>query len=51
VLALTAVVAAGAPLSLGARWDVTPPKLKIESHTLDNGLRVGLAQDTSRPVA
>jgi zinc protease len=51
VLALTAVVAAAAPMSVGARSDVTPPKLKIESHTLDNGLRVVLAQDTSRPVA
>jgi zinc protease len=37
-------------LSLGARSEVTPPKLKIESHTLDNGLQVVLAQDASRPV-
>jgi zinc protease len=29
---------------------VTPPKLKIESHTLENGLQIVLAQDTSRPV-
>jgi zinc protease len=36
--------------SLAARPDVTPPKLKIESHTLDNGLQVVLAPDTSRPV-
>jgi zinc protease len=43
-LALTAQAAAPA----GA--DVTPPKLKIESHTLDNGLQVVLAQDSSRPV-
>jgi zinc protease len=50
-LALTAAIAASAPASVGARSDVTPPKLKIESHTLDNGLRVVLAQDTSRPVA
>jgi zinc protease len=39
-----------ASLSLGARAEVTPPKLKIESHTLDNGLQVVLAQDASRPV-
>ena len=43
-LALTAQSAAPA----GA--DVTPPKLKIETHTLDNGLQVVLAQDSSRPV-
>jgi zinc protease len=43
-LALTAQSAAPA----GA--DVTPPKLTIETHTLDNGLQVVLAQDTSRPV-
>jgi zinc protease len=35
---------------LSARSDVTPPKLKIESHALENGLQVVLAQDTSRPV-
>jgi zinc protease len=29
---------------------VAPPKLKIESHTLENGLQVVLAQDPSRPV-
>ena len=50
-LALTAIAAATVPLSLAARSDVTPPKLKIESHALDSGLRVVLAQDTSRPVA
>jgi predicted Zn-dependent peptidase len=33
-----------------ARPDVTPPRLQIESHTLDNGLQVVLAPDTSRPV-
>jgi zinc protease len=38
------------PMSLGERSDVTPPKLTIESHTLENGLQVVLAQDTSRPV-
>jgi len=30
--------------------NVTPPKLKIEAHTLENGLQVVLAQDSSRPV-
>ena len=43
-LALTAQAAAS-PSTV-----VTPPKLKIESHTLENGLQVVLAQDTSRPV-
>jgi zinc protease len=36
--------------TVGARSEVTPPKLKTESHTLDNGLQIVLAQDTSRPV-
>ena len=48
-LALAALLTA-APLGLTAAPDVTPPKLKIASHTLDNGLQVVLAQDTSRPV-
>ncbi|HET7217267.1 MAG TPA: pitrilysin family protein [Vicinamibacterales bacterium] len=48
-LALT-VLTLGATLGLSASSDVTPPKLKIETHTLDNGLQVVLAQDTSRPV-
>ena len=43
-LALTAQ--APAPASA----DIAPPKLKLESHTLDNGLQVVLAQDSSRPV-
>ena len=43
-LALTAQAAASPSTA------VTPPKLKIESHTLENGLQVVLAQDTSRPV-
>ena len=30
--------------------DVMPPRLGIEAHTLDNGLQVVLAPDTSRPV-
>jgi zinc protease len=30
--------------------NVAPPKLKIETHTLENGLQVVLAQDSSRPV-
>jgi zinc protease len=42
-LALTAQAPAGSA-------NVTPPRLKIESHTLDNGLQVVLAQDSSRPV-
>jgi len=33
-----------------ARPDVTPPQLKLESHTLENGLQVVLAPDSSRPV-
>ena len=45
-----AVLTIGAALGVSASSDVTPPKLKIESHTLDNGLQVVLAQDTSRPV-
>ena len=28
-VALAAIIAAAAPLSLGARSDITPPKLKI----------------------
>jgi zinc protease len=42
-----AIAAAGAP---SLRADVTPPPLKIEAHTLENGLEVVLAPDTSRPV-
>jgi len=42
-IALTAQAPAGS-------GNVTPPKLKIESHTLENGLQVVLAQDSSRPV-
>ena len=45
-----AVLTVGAALGVSASSDVTPPKLKIETHTLDNGLQVVLAQDTSRPV-
>jgi zinc protease len=45
-IALTLTV----PFGLSARSDVTPPKLKIESHILENGLQVVLAQDASRPV-
>jgi zinc protease len=33
-----------------ARPDLTPPQLKMESHTLENGLQVVLAPDSSRPV-
>jgi zinc protease len=45
-----AALTVGAALGVSASSDVTPPKLKIETHTLDNGLQVVLAQDTSRPV-
>src|SRR5512145_1388152 len=45
-----AVLTIGAALGVSASSDVTPPKLKIETHTLDNGLQIVLAQDTSRPV-
>jgi zinc protease len=48
-LALVALLTV-VPLGLSASPDVTPPKLKIETHMLDNGLQVVLAQDTSRPV-
>jgi zinc protease len=47
LLALALIAQAAAT---GARADVAPPKLTIESHTLENGLQVVLAQDTSRPV-
>jgi zinc protease len=47
-LALAAILIAAPPL--GARSDVTPPKLKIETHTLENGLQVVLAPETSRPI-
>ncbi len=48
VSALLVVCGTAAPA--GARAEVTPPKLKVETHTLENGLQVVLAQDTSRPV-
>jgi zinc protease len=38
------------PQAPSATSDVAPPKLRIETHTLDNGLQVVLAQDASRPV-
>jgi zinc protease len=50
LMGLTATLAGANLPSLGARSDVSPPKLQIESHTLDNGLQVVLAPDTSRPV-
>jgi zinc protease len=49
-LALTMTGVLVLTASLVARSDVTPPPLKIDSHALDNGLQVVLAQDTSRPV-
>ena len=45
-----AVLTIATSLGVSATSDVTPPKLKIETHSLDNGLQVVLAQDTSRPV-
>jgi zinc protease len=45
-----AVLTIGAALGVSASSEITPPKLKIETHTLDNGLQVVLAPDTSRPV-
>src|SRR5262245_12148811 len=33
-----------------AQSTIAPPTLTIESHTLENGLQVVLAPDTSRPV-
>jgi zinc protease len=50
LLAFAMVLAFASAPTVSARSEVTPPKLKIESHTLDNGLQVVLAQDTSRPV-
>jgi zinc protease len=52
IIGITAALAMSGPQSLEAqaRTDVTPPKLQIESHTLDNGLQVVLAADSSRPV-
>jgi zinc protease len=47
--ALGAVVLAAGFVAAPAA-DVTPPRLAIEAHTLDNGLQVVLAPDTSRPV-
>ena len=44
------LVLCGTTAPAGARAEVTPPKLKVETHTLENGLQVVLAQDTSRPV-
>jgi zinc protease len=50
LLAFALVLAFASAPTVSARSEVTPPKLKIESHSLDNGLQVVLAQDTSRPV-
>jgi zinc protease len=50
VVALLPWLAAGVALSAATGADVTPPKLAIQAHVLDNGLRVVLAPDTSRPV-
>ena len=47
--ALAAVVLA-ARFAAAPAADVMPPRLAIEAHTLDNGLQVVLAPDTSRPV-
>jgi zinc protease len=50
LLAFAMMLASASTPPVSARSEVTPPKLKIEAHTLDNGLQVVLAQDTSRPV-
>ena len=50
VLTAGALLAVLTPSSAAAQSSVTPPKLTIESHTLENGLEVVLAPDTSRPV-
>jgi zinc protease len=50
LLAFAMMLASASAPPVSARSEVTPPKLKIEAHTLDNGLQVVLAQDTSRPV-
>ncbi len=50
LLVAAALLASLAPSPLDAQSPVSPPKLTIESHTLENGLQVVLAPDTSRPV-
>src|SRR5262245_6247380 len=50
VLTAGALLAVLSPPFAAAQGSVTPPRLTIESHTLDNGLQVVLAPDTSRPV-
>ena len=50
VLTVWAALALVPSRPVAAQSAITPPKLAIESHTLDNGLQVVLAPDTSRPV-
>jgi zinc protease len=50
MLGSSGALALATSISLSAQSQVVPPKLAIESHTLDNGLQVVLAPDTSRPV-
>ena len=50
LLALAGSLAVVTSLSGQAGSQVTPPMLEIDSHTLENGLKVVLARDTSRPV-
>jgi len=50
VLTAGALLAILTPSLAVAQAPVTPPNLTIESHTLENGLHVVLAPDTSRPV-
>jgi zinc protease len=50
VLTAVALLAVLTPSFAAAQGSVTPPKLTIESHTLENGLQVVLAPDASRPV-
>ena len=50
VLTAGALLAILTPSLAVAQAPVTPTNLTIESHTLENGLQVVLAPDTSRPV-
>ncbi|HEV8129878.1 MAG TPA: pitrilysin family protein [Acidobacteriota bacterium] len=50
VLCFAAVLLACIPVLFAAIADVKPPPLKIESQTLNNGMKVVMAEDHSRPV-
>lgn len=49
ITCVSVLAALGTPLAAGA-GPVDPPRLAFETHTLDNGLRVILAPDRSRPI-